>query len=85
MQYLHNVGGGTLRLRLWSKTLREKRWTDAFRTRISTRGSLPEHKALETVVTDEHVDYVMAGIVGAAGLLPNLAAAKAGKARHAGQ
>ena len=36
-------------------------------------------QALETVVTDEHVDYVMAGIVGAAGLLPNLAAAKAGK------
>ena len=36
-------------------------------------------QALEAVVTDEHVDYVMAGIVGAAGLLPNLAAAKAGK------
>ena len=36
-------------------------------------------QALESVVTDERVDYVMAGIVGAAGLLPNLAAAKAGK------
>jgi 1-deoxy-D-xylulose-5-phosphate reductoisomerase len=35
--------------------------------------------ALETVVTDGAVDYVMAGIVGAAGLLPNLAAARAGK------
>ena len=42
-------------------------------------------QALEAVVTDEHVDYVMAGIVGAAGLLPNLAAAKAGKRVHAGQ
>jgi len=36
-------------------------------------------KALEAVVSDDAVDYVMAGIVGAAGLLPNLAAAKAGK------
>ncbi len=36
-------------------------------------------QALETVVADDNVDYVMAGIVGAAGLLPNLAAARAGK------
>ena len=36
-------------------------------------------QALETVVQLEQVDYVMAAIVGAAGLLPNLAAAKAGK------
>ncbi len=36
-------------------------------------------QALETVVELEQVDYVMAAIVGAAGLLPNLAAAKAGK------
>ena len=36
-------------------------------------------KALETVASESQVDYVMAAIVGAAGLLPNLAAAKAGK------
>ena len=37
-------------------------------------------KALEVVSTLENVDSVMAAIVGAAGLLPSLAAAKAGKA-----
>jgi 1-deoxy-D-xylulose-5-phosphate reductoisomerase len=36
-------------------------------------------KALEHVVTLDSVDSVMAAIVGAAGLLPSLAAAKAGK------
>ncbi|MEY4717838.1 MAG: hypothetical protein RL563_456 [Pseudomonadota bacterium] len=36
-------------------------------------------KALETVSTLDSVDAVMAAIVGAAGLLPTLAAAKAGK------
>ena len=36
-------------------------------------------KALEEIATLPEVDYVMAAIVGAAGLLPNLAAAKAGK------
>jgi 1-deoxy-D-xylulose-5-phosphate reductoisomerase len=36
-------------------------------------------KALEDVSQLSQVDYVMAAIVGAAGLLPNLAAAKAGK------
>lgn len=36
-------------------------------------------KALETVATLDNVDSVMAAIVGAAGLLPSLAAAKAGK------
>jgi len=36
-------------------------------------------KALETVSTLDNVDSVMAAIVGAAGLLPSLAAAKAGK------
>ncbi|MCB1748160.1 MAG: 1-deoxy-D-xylulose-5-phosphate reductoisomerase [Gammaproteobacteria bacterium] len=35
--------------------------------------------ALVTVAAHAEVDYVMAGIVGAAGLLPNLAAAQAGK------
>ena len=36
-------------------------------------------EALETVATLDEVDSVMAAIVGAAGLLPSLAAAKAGK------
>ncbi len=36
-------------------------------------------KALEEIAVLPEVDYVMAAIVGAAGLLPNLAAAKAGK------
>jgi len=36
-------------------------------------------EALEQVASLPEVDYVMAAIVGAAGLLPNLAAAKAGK------
>ena len=36
-------------------------------------------KGLETVAVLPEVDYVMAAIVGAAGLLPTLAAAKAGK------
>ncbi|NOU22846.1 MAG: 1-deoxy-D-xylulose-5-phosphate reductoisomerase, partial [Methyloglobulus sp.] len=36
-------------------------------------------KALEEVATLDEVDSVMAAIVGAAGLLPSLAAAKAGK------
>ena len=36
-------------------------------------------KALEEVASDVAVDYVMAAIVGAAGLLPSLAAAKSGK------
>ena len=36
-------------------------------------------KALEQVATLDNVDSVMAAIVGAAGLLPSLAAAKAGK------
>jgi len=35
--------------------------------------------ALEEVAGHRETDYVMAGIVGAAGLLPNLAAARAGK------
>lgn len=35
--------------------------------------------ALEQVASDQQADYVMAAIVGAAGLLPTLAAARAGK------
>ena len=40
---------------------------------------LTGEKALEEVASAQYVDYVMAAIVGAAGLLPSLAAAKAGK------
>jgi 1-deoxy-D-xylulose-5-phosphate reductoisomerase len=40
---------------------------------------LSGQEALETAVTLPEVDYVMAAIVGAAGLLPTLAAARAGK------
>jgi len=36
-------------------------------------------ESLEFIASHKDVDYVMAAIVGAAGLLPNLAAAKAGK------
>lgn len=36
-------------------------------------------EGLETIASLDEVDYVMAAIVGAAGLLPNLAAARAGK------
>jgi len=36
-------------------------------------------EALAMIASHDEVDYVMAGIVGAAGLLPNLAAARAGK------
>lgn len=57
---------------------------DAFKAKIA--GSPIAHitvlagaEALETVATLESVDAVMAAIVGAAGLLPTLAAAKAGK------
>ena len=40
---------------------------------------LAGEKALESVAETSYADYVMAAIVGAAGLLPSLAAAKAGK------
>ena len=40
---------------------------------------LAGHEALETVAALDDVAYVMAAIVGAAGLLPTLAAARAGK------
>jgi len=55
-----------------------------FKQNISARGIsdieiLTGSAALETVATLDQVDSVMAAIVGAAGLLPTLAAAKAGK------
>ena len=57
---------------------------EEFRQRIATSPVsgikvLAGAKALETVATLPNVDAVMAAIVGAAGLLPTLAAAKAGK------
>ncbi|MCK5813812.1 MAG: 1-deoxy-D-xylulose-5-phosphate reductoisomerase, partial [Cocleimonas sp.] len=51
----------------------------ALKNQASEINVLSGSKALETVAQLEQVDYVMAAIVGAAGLLPNLAAAKAGK------
>ncbi|RIZ66956.1 MAG: 1-deoxy-D-xylulose-5-phosphate reductoisomerase [Methylococcales bacterium] len=48
-------------------------------TSISDIKVLSGTKSLEVVATLENVDSVMAAIVGAAGLLPSLAAAKAGK------
>ena len=56
----------------------------AFREKISSSTVsditvLSGTKALEQVATLDNVDSVMAAIVGAAGLLPTLAAAKAGK------
>ncbi|MGR9012497.1 MAG: 1-deoxy-D-xylulose-5-phosphate reductoisomerase [Gammaproteobacteria bacterium] len=48
-------------------------------TRIADIKVLSGAKALEHVATLDNVDSVMAAIVGAAGLLPSLAAAKAGK------
>ncbi|WP_455200714.1 1-deoxy-D-xylulose-5-phosphate reductoisomerase [Kaarinaea lacus] len=40
---------------------------------------LSGNEGLEKVAADEHTDYVMAAIVGAAGLRPTLSAARAGK------
>ncbi|MCX7100130.1 MAG: 1-deoxy-D-xylulose-5-phosphate reductoisomerase [Methylobacter sp.] len=48
-------------------------------TPIANIKVLSGSKALEQVATLDNVDSVMAAIVGAAGLLPSLAAAKAGK------
>ena len=52
---------------------------------ISDTKVLTGANALEEVATLDEVDSVMAAIVGAAGLLPSLAAAKAGKNRAASQ
>lgn len=49
------------------------------RTEVPETTVLAGPGALAEVASDNQVDYVMAGIVGAAGLLPNLAAARAGK------
>ncbi len=54
----------------------EQKLADAKITHISVLSGMA---ALETVASLEEVDSVMAAIVGAAGLLPSLAAAKAGK------
>lgn len=56
---------------------------EQLRTRLREDGRSVEvlsgESGLEQVATLEQVDYVMAAIVGAAGLLPTLAAARAGK------
>lgn len=57
-------------------TLLEQKLADAKATHISVLSGVT---ALETVASLDEVDSVMAAIVGAAGLLPSLAAAKAGK------
>lgn len=58
---------------------------EAFKAKVAGSAELADLKvlagaeALQTVSTLDNVDAVMAAIVGAAGLLPTLAAAKAGK------
>jgi 1-deoxy-D-xylulose-5-phosphate reductoisomerase len=56
---------------------------DALREALSDMDSPPEvlcgAEALETIAALPEVDYVMAAIVGAAGLMSSLAAARAGK------
>jgi 1-deoxy-D-xylulose-5-phosphate reductoisomerase len=56
-----------------------QRLRDALANRCKNTEVLDGVKALEQVAGSSEVDFVMAGIVGAAGLLPSLAAAKAGK------
>ncbi|MCK5916848.1 MAG: 1-deoxy-D-xylulose-5-phosphate reductoisomerase [Cocleimonas sp.] len=53
--------------------------SNALKNKTSETIVLSGAKSLENVSQLEQVDFVMAAIVGAAGLLPNLAAAKAGK------
>ena len=61
----------------------DKKAADQLRDKLSTNGLetrvLHGMEGLETVAALEKTDYVMAAIVGAAGLLPTLAAARAGK------
>ena len=61
----------------------EPRAADTLRHGLRAAGSPTEvlagEQGLAEVSAHAEVDYVMAGIVGAAGLLPNLAAARAGK------
>ncbi len=61
----------------------ERRDADDLQRRLREAGLQTEvlagHDSLATVATLDEVDYVMAAIVGAAGLLPTLAAARAGK------
>ena len=57
-----------------AKPLAERLQRDRLGTEV-----LAGREGLEAVAAHPEVDYVMAGIVGAAGLLPTLAAARAGK------
>lgn len=52
---------------------------DAMAARALPTRVLAGHQSLDEVVALDGVDYVMAAIVGSAGLLPTLAAARAGK------
>ena len=52
---------------------------EGLRAADSPTEALVGEQGLAAVAAHAEVDYVMAGIVGAAGLLPNLAAARAGK------
>jgi 1-deoxy-D-xylulose-5-phosphate reductoisomerase len=57
-----------------AELLTQKLKSEGIKTQV-----LAGSKALEQVAEKENVDYVVAAIVGAAGLLPTLAAARAGK------
>ena len=61
----------------------EENAAEQLATKIKTAGLLTQvlsgAKALQQVVESKSVDYVVAAIVGAAGLLPTLSAARAGK------
>jgi 1-deoxy-D-xylulose-5-phosphate reductoisomerase len=63
--------------------MREPAWAADLRRRVAAAGLdtqvLEGREGLETVASLPETDYVMAGIVGAAGLLPTLAAARSGK------
>ncbi len=67
---------------LYAVMVNEEKAEDLYK-RLAASGSttkvLGGKDSLEIVSALDEVDYVMAAIVGAAGLLPNLAAAKAGK------
>ena len=81
-----NVEGLFAQCQVWNPpfaVMVEERAASALERRCKAAGLdtqvLAGAAALSTVAAHQQVDYVMAGIVGAAGLLPNLAAARAGK------
>ncbi|MEQ8230503.1 MAG: 1-deoxy-D-xylulose-5-phosphate reductoisomerase [Gammaproteobacteria bacterium] len=81
-----NVDGLFEQCRTWNPryaVMVEEAAADQLAARCHAAGLAVEVRAgaaaLADIASDDAVDYVMAGIVGAAGLLPNLAAARAGK------